>query len=90
MCRQTEDASSSTSETDIDRMYSSIQQDRCIDISSGQPYGSIAVNAPLIGSADNLLSKNRTQVSVLGQCHLKQIQDVYESRSRLNKEQNAI
>lgn len=82
--------SSGTVETNIRRIYASIQVGKVSDSSCGGVFKQEVKYVPGIGSADDAFSKDRIQASVLGQGHLKQIQDVYESCSKLTGEQDEV
>ena len=77
-------------ETNIHRIYTSILVGKVSDSACGGLFKQEVKYVPGIGSADDVFSKDRLQASVLGQGHLKQIQDVYESCSQLMGEQDEI
>ena len=72
------------SQTNIRRIYAGATQGKCVDSFTGTTFNQVVQYVPGIGSADEVISKDRIQASVLGQGYLKQIQDVYESCCQLN------
>lgn len=82
--------SSGAIETNIHRIYASIQVGKVSDSSCGGVFKQEVKYVPGIGSADDIFSKDRIQANVLGQGALKQIQDVYESCSQLTGEQDEV
>lgn len=77
-------------ETNIHRIYASIQVGKVTDSANGGVFKQEVKYVPGIGSADDAFSKDRIQANVLGQGHLKQIQDVYESCSQLDAERDEV
>ena len=73
----------SSNQTNIYRIYAGIRRGQCLDSFSGRTFNQVVQYIPGIGLADDAFSKDRIQASVLGQGYLKQIQDVYETCSRL-------
>lgn len=83
-------ASSGSRQTNVHRICASIQRGVCTDSSSGETFNQIVTYIPGIGSVDDLISKDRIQASARGQGYLKQIQDMYESCSRLSQERDEV
>ena len=76
--------------TNISRLYAGIKRGLCTDKSSGRIYNQVARYVPGIGLADNIFSTDRIQANVLGQGHLKQVQDVYESCCQLTNSNDEV
>jgi uncharacterized protein (DUF2235 family) len=75
---------SSFSLTNIQRINAGITRGNCKNTATGLTYNQVVQYVPGIGSSDDAISKDRIQASILGgPSHLKQIQEVYESCSRL-------
>ncbi|KAK4546616.1 hypothetical protein LTR36_001833 [Oleoguttula mirabilis] len=80
----------SSSQTNVHRIYAGLKGGRCVCRSSGITFNQVLRYVPGIGSADDAFSKDRIQASVLGQGYLKQIQDVYESCCQLTGSQDEV
>ncbi|RMY69848.1 hypothetical protein D0863_06191 [Hortaea werneckii] len=76
---------SGTTETHIHRLYTGVKCGRCVD-SSGAAFDQRPLYVPGIGSADDVLSRDRIQANVLGQGYLKQIHEVYEACCQLKSD----
>ncbi|KAI6906479.1 hypothetical protein KC355_g18860, partial [Hortaea werneckii] len=76
---------SGTTETHIHRLYTGVKCGRCVD-TSGAAFDQRPLYVPGIGSADDILSRDRIQANVLGQGYLKQIHEVYEACCQLKSD----
>lgn len=79
----TNSVSSSSIETNIRRIRSSLQQGAVTDSITGNSFNQVVIYLPGIGSARDLLSRDRL-TGALSYGYLKQIQDVYDRCSRLS------
>jgi hypothetical protein len=84
------DNSAGAGGTNVRRIYASIQRGISTDVSTGVTFDQDAIYLTGTGSPDDLISKDRIQASVLGSRYLKQIQDVYESCSKLAQELDEV
>lgn len=77
-------------ETNIRQIYSSLEVGRCADRTHGGIFRQDIQYVPSDGPVDDVSSKERIQASLLGQVHLKQIQDIYEKCCQLDGEQDEV
>lgn len=82
--------SSKSSETNIYRIYASLQRGICVDNESGHSWNQIVSYVPGLGQPGDLISKDHVQASLFGRDHLKQIEEVYESCSKISGEHNEV
>ena len=73
--------------TSIQRINASIARGNCTSSSTGQTFNQHVVYLPGVGNADDTFSKDRL---LGGQVYIKQIQEVYESCSRLNGSRDEV
>lgn len=74
----------SSGETSIRRIYAGTRRGKCQDQFSGETFNQVVKYIPGIGLADNAISTDRLQATLLGQGPVKQIQEVYEDCCQLN------
>jgi uncharacterized protein (DUF2235 family) len=77
-----------TSQTNIQRIHSGVARGNCTNATTGQTFNQVVQYWSGIGSADDVVSKDRLTIG--GPSHAKQIQDVFESCSRLNGSQDEV
>lgn len=75
-------------ETNVHRIYASIQQGICIDSVTGKPFNQEVQYIPWLNHADNL--KDRIQVGAYGQGYVKKIEEVYSRCSHLSHEKDEL
>ena len=78
------------SQTSIHRIFLATRRGKCLDSTCGTTFNQEVQYFPGIGNAEDAFSKDRLQASVLGQGHLKQIEDVYESCCRLTSPNDEV
>ncbi|KAF2164250.1 hypothetical protein M409DRAFT_56937 [Zasmidium cellare ATCC 36951] len=69
--------------TSVYRIFSSIQQGRCIDTQTGVAHNQLPRYFPAIASSDEVFSAQKLQATLPGQGYHRQIQDVYEACCQL-------
>lgn len=80
--------SGSPSETNVHRIYTSIQRGICTDRISGETFNQIAQYIPGSGHSDDVVFKDR--MHVFGQSDVKQIEEVYDRCSQLSPEKDEV
>jgi uncharacterized protein (DUF2235 family) len=73
--------------TNLQRINASVTRGNCTSSSTGLTYNQHVLYLPGVGNADDAFSKDRL---LGGQVYLKQIQEVYESCSRLNGSRDEV
>lgn len=86
----TSHSSSSSAQTNVHRIYSSIHQGSCIDSVSGATVNQVAKYISGNRSRNDSISKDSIRTTVLGQNYVQQIQDIYEYCSQLSSEQDEV
>lgn len=81
---------SGSNQTNVHRIYSSVRSGVCVDRQTGTSYNQVSKYFSGITAADDFLSKDQIQALLPGQGHHQQIQDVYETCSKLAGEQDEI
>lgn len=81
---------SGSNQTNVHRIYSSVKSGICVDRETGRSYNQIPKYFSGITAADDLLSKDQIQALLPGQGYHQQIQEVYETCSKLAGEQDEI
>lgn len=81
---------SGSNQTNVHRIYSSVKSGICVDRETGSSYNQIPKYFSGITAADDFLSKDQIQALLPGQGYHQQIQDVYETCSKLAGEQDEV
>lgn len=77
--------------TNIQRINGGITRGNCTSTATGETFNQVVQFWAGIGASDDVVSKDRLPTGVFGgTSHVKQIQDVYESCSRLNGSQDEV
>ena len=81
---------SSSSQTNVHRIYAGLKSGRCMCSISGLTFNQVLQYVPGIGNANDTFSTDRMRAGVFGDGYLKQIQDVYESCCQLKGSEDEI
>lgn len=81
---------SGSNQTNVHRIYSSVKSGIYVDRETGSSYNQIPKYFSGITAADDFLSKDQIQALLPGQGYHQQIQDVYETCSKLAGEQDEV
>ena len=84
------DTSPSSIETNVHRIYASIQRGTCTDSSSGVIFNQTVTYIAGHSLANDVISKDRLRTGLLGQSCLKQIQEIYYLCTQLSHEKDEV
>lgn len=83
-------ATGTSKETNVHRIYASIQHGTCTDGVSGETFNQIAHYIPWLSHAEEIVSKDRIHIGVSDQGYVKRIEEVCDRCSQLSPEKDEV